>query len=111
MPQKNSDAPHREGELYRILRAHGRTFEILYGYYAEEDRQNPLIPPMEMYPDFQRSPVYTDEGVPFATAIQPPCSHFSGEADEDNTCYQCAQYEKCEELLGICKCRLNHKRK
>jgi hypothetical protein len=27
-----------------------------------------------------------------------------GDADEDNTCIECAYYRKCEDLLGICVC-------
>ena len=95
---------HKEGELYKIIEAHGKTFEIYYGYYDEADRQNPYVEPMEMYPDFILTPVYTEKGVPFATAMQAPCEHFKGEVDADNTCYQCAYYEKCEELLGVCTC-------
>ena len=26
--------PPKEGDLYRIIRAHGRAFEIRYGYYV-----------------------------------------------------------------------------
>ena len=107
-PQK--EPKHREGELYRIIEAHGKTFEIYYGYYDEADRQNPYVEPMEMYPNFIQNPVYTAKGVPFVTAMQTPCQHFKGEADVDNTCYQCAYYEKCEELLGICTCSLNKKK-
>ena len=108
-PQK--EQKHREGELYRIIEAHGRTFEIYYGYYDEADRQNSYVEPMEMYPNFIESPAYTETGVPFVTAMQPPCRHFKGEADMDNTCYQCAYYERCEELLGICTCPHNKKEK
>ena len=101
----------REGELYRIIEAHGKTFEIYYGYYDEADRQNPLVEPMEMYPNFVQTPVYTEKGIPFAVAMQPPCKHFKGEADVDNTCYQCTYYERCEELLGLCTCPHNRKEK
>ena len=95
----------KEGDLYKVVTAYGRTFELYYGYYEEADKNNPYVEPMEMYPNFIDNPVYTDEGVPFATALQKPCQHFKGEADDDNTCYQCAHYEKCEELLGVCGCK------
>ena len=94
----------REGELYRIIEAHGKTFEIYYGYYDDADRQNPNVEPMEIYPNFKEHPAYTNEGIPFVTAMQTYCSHFKGEPDEDNTCYQCSHYRKCEELLGVCWC-------
>ena len=106
--QKNPQ--HKEGELYKIIEAHGKTFEIYYGYYDEADRQNPYVEPMEMYPNFVEAPVYTDKGIPFVTAMQSPCKHFKGEDDVDNTCYQCAYYEKCEELLGLCKCKARYKK-
>ena len=114
-PIFGQDAPikesrHKEGELYKIIEAHGKTFEIYYGYYDEADRQNPYVEPMEMYPNFIQNPVYTEKGVPFAVAMQSPCKHFNGEADADNTCYQCAYYEKCEELLGLCKCKARYKK-
>ena len=97
---------HNEGELYKRIEAHGKIFEIYYEYYDDAD-----IEPMEMYPNFTLNPVYTADGLPFITAIQKPCGHFKGEEDEDNTCYQCSHYEKCEELLGVCNCTLNRERK
>ena len=106
--QKNPQ--HKEGELYKIIEAHGKTFEIYYGYYDEADRQNPYVEPMEMYPNFVEAPVYTEKGIPFAVAMQSPCKHFKGEDDVDNTCYQCAYYEKCEELLGLCKFKARYKK-
>ena len=105
--EKKSSAVPREGELYKVITAHGVTFKIYYGYYEETDRQSPLARPMEIYPDFLRSPVYTPEGFPFATAMQRPCACFTGEEDEDNTCYQCAHYRALEELLGLCTCQAN----
>ena len=107
-PQKNPE--HKEGELYKIIEAHGKTFEIYYGYYDEADRQNPYVEPMEMYPNFLLTPIYTEEGIPFAVAMQSPCKHCKGEDDVDNTCYQCAYYEKCEELLGLCKFKARYKK-
>jgi hypothetical protein len=100
---------HKEGELYKKITAHGRTFEIYYGYYEEIDRANPLCEPMEIYPNFKKEPIYTDKGIPFTTAMQEACEHFKGEDYGDNNCYQCSYFEVCEELLGICKCRMRQK--
>jgi hypothetical protein len=100
----------KEGDLYKVITVGGRSFEIYYGYYEEMDRQNPSVEPMEIYPDFLKSPVYTDEGIPFAVAMQTPCEHFLGVADEDNTCYQCGYYEGQEELLGLCRCKMRAKK-
>ena len=99
-----NEPKHKEGELYRVIEAHGRHFEIYYGYYDEMDRQNPSLPPLEMYPDFKQKPIFTEEGIPFVTAMQAICEYYLGDGDEDNTCYQCNHFEKCEELLGVCKC-------
>ena len=104
---------HKEGELYKIITAHGKTFELRYGYYEEIDRES--MHPMEIYPNFLENPVYTTEGIPFATAMQKPCKHFklkSKECDagEDNTCYHCTYYEKCEELLGVCRCKTRQRK-
>ena len=100
---------HKEGELYKIITAYGRSFEIYYGYYEEIDRLNPLCPPMEIYPNFKETPIYTDKGVPFVTAMQNACEHYKGEQDDDSKCFQCFHYEKCEELLGVCRCRSRRK--
>ena len=98
----SKEPKHKEGDLFKVITAHGVTFEIYYGYYEEIDRQNPNNEPMEMYPNFIETPRYTPHGVPFVTAMQKTCEYFEGEDDEDNTCYQCSYYERCEELLGIC---------
>ena len=101
----------KEGDLYKIIEAHGKTFEIYYGYYSEDDRKNPLVKPMEMYPNFKENPVYTEKGIPFVTAMQERCRHYDGENDEDATCYQCAHYKSCDELLGICLCKARKQNK
>lgn len=99
----------KEGDLYKVITTHGKTFEIRYGYYEEIDRYSKYNDPIEIYPNFVKNPVYTDDGIPFATAMQDACKHFKGEKDADSTCYQCSYYEKCEELLGICICLKNRK--
>ena len=109
----SQEPEHKEGDLYKIITAHGVSFELRYGYYEEIDRKS--MRPMEIYPNFLETPVYTGDGIPFVTAMQNPCNHFrlkSKECDEgeDNTCYQCAYYEKCEELLGLCKCKARYKK-
>ncbi len=104
-----SPAP-KEGDLFKIIQLHGRTFEIRYGFYEECDRNNRFAEPMEIYPDFEKEPQHTDDGVPFVTAMQTPCENFSGEEHKDSTCEECAFYDHGEELLGICTCPKNRKR-
>ena len=101
----NTDAPSpskKEGDLYKIIRLYGKTFEIRYGFYEERDRHSKYAEPIEIYPNFIKEPQYTDEGHPFATAIQSPCPYFSGKTDENSCCGDCLHYKQCEELMGIC---------
>ena len=97
---------HKEGELYKIITTFGKTFELRYGYYEECDRQSPLCRPIVIYPDFQREPVYTDEGTPFVTMMQDACECYSGEAKRtaDTTCAECECFQRGEEWFGICTC-------
>ncbi len=106
---ENKESPPKEGDLFKIIEIHGKRFEIRYGFYEESDRQSKFAEPIEIYPDFIKEPQYTDEGVPFVTAIQMPCGHFGGKRDENSTCEECSFYQHCEELLGICICPENKK--
>lgn len=99
----------KEGDLFKIITCHGKTFEIRYGFYEERDRQGRFAEPMAIYPDFMKQPRYTDSGAPFVTAIQNPCEYFDGYQDENSTCEECRYYQHCEELLGICICPENKK--
>lgn len=101
---------HKEGELYKVIVAYGKSFPLYYGYYEERDRQSPYAEPVEIYPKFKENPVYTDEGIPFVTEMQDVCPHFSGQRHADSICYDCAYYKKCEELLGICTCPQNRRK-
>jgi len=101
--------PPKEGDLYKIIELHGKTFEIRYGFYEESDRLGQFAEPIEIYPDFLMHPLHTDGGIPFATAIQTPCDFFSGKQDANSTCEDCAYYRHGKELLGICTCPNNQK--
>ncbi|MBE6925013.1 MAG: hypothetical protein E7466_07260 [Ruminococcaceae bacterium] len=107
-PLEQPSAP-REGDLFKVIQCHGNTFEIRYGFYEECDRHALFAEPMEIYPNFIKEPQYTDDGIPFVTAIQLPCEKFSGEVDDNSTCEDCSHYQHCEELLGICTCPDNQK--
>ncbi len=93
----------REGDLYKIIITHGRTFELRYGYYGECDRK---YEPNVLYPDFIKEPVYTDNGEPFVTIVQDACKSYMGEAKRtpDTTCYECKYFQRGEDWIGICKC-------
>lgn len=102
---------HTEGEFYKEITLHGRTFTLYYGYYDECDRDNPLCEPIVIYPDFQKEPVYTDEGEPFVTMMQDACKSYSGTAKRtpNTTCEECKHFKCREEWFGICKCPKNKK--
>ena len=102
---------HKEGELYRVVTTFGKTFELRYGYYGEQDRQNPLCKPTVIYPDFLSEPVYTEEGTPFVTMIQDACKSYRGEAKRtpDTTCAECKYFWQGEEWFGLCACAKNKK--
>ncbi len=97
---------HKEGELYKVVTTFGKTFELRYGYYDEIDRQSPLCEPAVIYPDFVKTPLYTDDGEPFVTMMQDACTNYKGETkrNADTTCADCKYFERGEEWFGICKC-------
>ena len=99
----------REGELYKVVTAYGKTFELRYGYYEECDRANPLCEPSVIYPDFLREPVYTDNGEPLATVVQDACDSYRGEAKRtgDTTCAECKYFQCGEDWIGLCTCSKN----
>ena len=97
----------KEGDLFKVIKLHGETFEIRYGYYEEIDRQNE---PMEIYPNFIENPVYTDDGFPFVTQMQEPCEHYKKKGtDSDRDCGSCAYMEYGDELIAVCRCKKNRK--
>ena len=105
---KSAIKKHREGELYRIVALHGKTFNIYYGYYDERDRKSKYNDPIPIYPDFRVAPEHSEDGHPFVTGMQDACSHFSGR-DRDDGCHGCKYYEGGDDLIGLCKCPHNKK--
>lgn len=103
---------HKEGELYKAVELHGRTFILYYGYYEECDRQNPLCEPIVIYPDFKKQPVYTDGGEPFVTMMQDACKSYRGDTKRtpDTTCAECKYFQHCEDWFGVCVCPKNKNR-
>lgn len=92
---------HKEGDLYKIVTAYGKTFELRYGYYGECDRK---YEPNVIYPDFIKQPLYTDNGEPFVTVVQDACRSYRGEAKRtpDTTCCECKYFQLGEDWIGIC---------
>ncbi len=101
------DTAPKEGDLYKTVTVFGKSFELRYGYYEEFERR--YNEPMPIYPDFLRTPVYTDDGAPFVTQMQDACTHYRGSAVKDRDCAGCRHYLHGEEFLGICACPENKK--
>ena len=99
----------REGDLYREVSAFGKTFELRYGYYDEKDRQSPLCDPAVLYPDFLKTPTYTESGEAFVTLMQDACDYYQGieVRTSDTTCADCKYLKRGEEWFGICTCAEN----
>lgn len=91
----------KEGDLYKVVAVHGAVFELRYGYYDDKDRGDP---PDVIYPDFDREPLYTNEGLPFATRMQDACELYIGdrERSEDSVCGECRHFKHFEEWIGVC---------
>lgn len=96
----------RDGDLFKVITLHGITFEIFYGYYEDFERKRGE--PVPIYPDFKRSPVYTNDGYPFVTQMQELCNHGTS-SFEEGCCVDCEFYEQGKELIGICKNAKNKK--
>lgn len=99
----------KEGDLYKVIKTFGKTFELYYGYYEEQDRYGKYNEPVEIYPDFIKNPLYTDDGIPFVTAIQEVCEYYKKINDTTDRCIDCYYYQKGEELFGLCKCKERYK--
>ena len=90
-----------DGKLYATLDIYGKKFDIYYGYYEEYERSSEYGEPVPIYPDFLKNPVYTDDGRPFVTKMQPICKSGSSPFEE-GLCGECPYFTEGEELIGIC---------
>lgn len=103
-PEENAGC---EGDLYKVLCVEGEAFPLYYGYYDECERNNVMVEPMPIYPDFLREPRYTAAGFPFVTKMQDACGYYDGHHDGCAECAECIWYRHGEELLGTCGCLKN----
>ena len=96
-----------EGDLFKRIELYGNMFEIRYGYYEEIDR---IHDPIEIYPDFIKNPVYTDDGFPFVTLMQEPCQSFQPKnSDPERDCGNCKYMKRGDELIAVCRCPRNQR--
>ncbi len=98
---------NKEGDLYKILNVHGRQFEIRYGYYSDEERR--IWEPTPIFPNFTKTPLYTNDGMPYVTAEQDVCMHYKPgiHISDESWCNDCIFYESGEEIIGVCTCKKN----
>ncbi len=103
-PQNTLSQPPNcnEGDLFKRFQIYGHEFEIFYGYYEDIERENPLIDPMPIYPDFLKEPQYTTDGLPFVTKMQDACEYYIGKQKICKECAECEYYKHGEELIGVC---------
>lgn len=100
----------KEGDLYKLIKIDNQEFEIKYGYYIDSDRYSKYNEPIPIYPDFINNPTFNIEGFPFVTHMQDKCIYYKGNSKEDS-CYKCLYFNKVEDLIGICTCSNNMKKK
>ena len=99
----------KEGDVYKVVKIFDRTFELRYGYYNELDRNGKYNEPIPIYPDFLRTPEYTQEGIPIVTAMQDVCGEYMGKPKSE-TCNGCLYFSEGEEHFGLCTHRERWKR-
>lgn len=94
----------RQSELYRVYQVGGRVFSVFLKFDKQLGESYPA------YPDFEKSPEYTDEGRPFATAEQESCSEAESAtpgAPVPGDCGGCRWFYRETtpfDLIGICIC-------
>lgn len=100
----------REGDLHKTVVIEDTVFDIRYGYTCEAERNR--WDPAPLYPDFGKTPKYTGDGAPFATAYQDACLHYrpTPSATGENWCGDCMYFDACEEYIGICRCEQTRQR-
>ena len=97
-------ASSREGDLYRMIKIEKFTFEILYGYYEDSERDK--VEPLPVFPDLAKNPIYTADSRPIVTAVQQPCEYYisvNGKSSEE-WCGDCIYYLNADNEISICGC-------
>lgn len=93
-----------EGDLYRIYTVDDISFEIRYGYHAENERGR--VEPLPIFPDMVADPVYTRSGIPVTAYVQAPCRHYvpRQQTYPEEWCGDCRHYGGGREKMGRCLC-------
>ncbi len=91
-------------QLYKVFRVGGRSFPVYLEYDEQFDETYPA------YPDFGKQPEYTEDGRPFATAVQESCPHARPNASGEGLpgdCGGCGWFYREQtpyDLIGVCCC-------
>lgn len=94
----------KEGDLYKIYTVDNLSFEIRYGYHAENERGR--VEPLPIFPDMVIAPVYTRSGIPVTAYVQAPCRHYAPRhrLHMEEWCGDCLHYGGGREKMGRCLC-------
>ena len=94
----------REGDLFGIYTVDDLSFEIRYGYHAENERGR--VEPLPIFPDMVASPAYTRGGLPVTAYVQSPCDHYRPrhQVCPEEWCGDCLHYGGGREKMGHCLC-------
>lgn len=94
----------KEGDLYRIITVDDLSFEIRYGYHAENERGR--VEPLPIFPDLVAAPVFTHSGIPVTAYVQVPCRHYMPRqpAGPEDWCGDCIYYGGGRKKMGCCLC-------
>ena len=96
----------KEGQLYKTLTVAGHVLELKYGYY--EDHERDLCPPVVIFPDLLKAPLYSPQGYPLVTQIQDPCEHYKVQSQtKEHWCGDCSYFTGEHSEIGICSCEAN----
>lgn len=92
----------KEGDLYKVIKIDGHTFELRYGYYEEYERQN--LPPVVIYPDLEKERLYTSDGYRIVSQVQDCCEYYNTEdLPAEEWCSDCIYFNNDEKEIGICR--------
>ena len=98
---------NKEGDLYKVITIDSHVFELRFGYYEDFEKRNGE--PIPIYPDFIKTPEYSENGSPFVTAMQDSCNEAKLKTNGFGFCNDCEHYECGEDFIGICVCREKRK--
>ena len=101
-----TNLPVREGDIYEVLSADGKTFEIRYGYYEDFERDGSA--PIPIYPDLEKTPIYGVSSKRIVTFMQEPCGYYEPRVkDAETYCGCCKHYPNNKQMINACRCKEN----